>query len=206
MKKQSNNYFEMFVSMAEYSCRAVEDLHESLVHFDPDRLTEQMARMHEIEHTADNTKHELMQRLSAEFLPPIEREDIIALANEIDEVTDSIEDVLLKMYMYNVTSIRQDAIDFVKVISDCCHALKNLLEEFRHFKKSDHIQDLIIEINRLENEGDNHYTANVHNLFVSGASPLEIFVWTEMFSKMEKCCDACEHTANVVESVIMKNS
>lgn len=205
-KKHDNDYFQLFVELVGYSCEAAHGLHDALVNFDLATLPEKMEKLHAIEHAADGGKHDLMAKLTAEFIPPIEREDIIAITNEIDDVTDTIEDVLMKMYMYNIRSIRPEAITFCETIVQCCDALLEAMKEFRHFKRSDKLKPLIIEINRLEGEGDRHYTEAVHTLFTSGGDPMEVFAWTQVFSRMERCCDACEHTANVIESAVMKNS
>ncbi len=206
VRKQDNIYFEMFIRLADYCGRAAQNLNETLDHYDPAKLPQTMEYMHEIEHAADTEKHMMMRRLAKEFITPIDREDIMNLAQEIDEVTDSIEDVLLKLYMFNIQSIRRDALEFSKIILSCCACLKRLMEEFGNFRKSPTIQKEIIEMNRLENEGDRLYTEALHHLCTTSTDAVEILSWTQAFIYMEKCCDACEHAANVVESVILKNT
>ena len=206
-KKNGNDYYEMFVSLVNYSCQAAEGLHHTLVNFNPESLPETMASMHGIEHAADDEKHTVLERLTREFMPPIEREDIVALTQEIDEVTDTVEDVLLKIYMYNIQTIRDDAIVFARTIADCCDGMKIMMEEFRNFKHSKIIHDQIVEINRLEEVGDKLYTDAVHKLYTEpNVSPKDLFAWTLEYSRLERCCDACEPTANLVETIIMKNS
>lgn len=64
-----------------------------------------------------------------------------------------------------------------------------------------------MEINRLEEEGDKLYMkAVLQASYLGSKDPVELMVWREIFDRLEKCCDACEDVANVVESVIMKNS
>ena len=110
------------------------------------------------------------------------------------------------VYMYNILSIRPEAIDFVDVIVQCCNGLKKTMEDFQNFRKSTTLHDSVVEINRLEEVGDRLYTEAVRNLYVNCKDPVEILAWTKIFDRMESCCDACEHVANVVESVMMKNS
>ena len=79
-------------------------------------------------------------------------------------------------------------------------------EDFQNFRKSTTIHDSIIEINRLEEVGDRMYTEAVRNLYLNCKDPVEIVAWTKIFDRLELCCDACEHVANAVEGVMMKNS
>lgn len=205
-RKPKTDYFGIFVKMVEYSLAAAESLHDILSHFQPDKLSQKMAQLHGIEHAADIEKHEMMRHLAAEFITPIEREDILRLSQEIDDVTDAVEDVLLRMYMFNITFVKADALLFTEAIVNACRELKTTMEEFRHFKKSGVIHDSIVEINRMEEECDRLYTNAVRTLYVESKDAVEIIAWTEIYAILEKCSDACEHVANMVESVIMKNS
>jgi len=205
-RRKGNDYFELLAELVNYSCTAATLLHDTLLNFDVIQLENKKDEMHEIEHTADLKKHEMMSKLLKEFITPIEREDIMELAHEIDNVTDAIEDILIKIYMFNITSMRQEALEFSKVILKSCDELKLLMKEFHNFKKSSNIHKLIVNINDLEEEGDKLYTMAIRNLYINSKDPVELMTWKDTFEYFEKCCDACEHAANVVESVIMKNS
>jgi len=205
-RKNDYDYFESFVKLSECCCEAAELLDEVLINFKADELEEKMKNMHSIEHDADDQGHEVTRRLAKEFITPIEREDIVVLAHGIDDITDAIEDVLLHMYMYNVKEIRNDALKFSRLILQSCKELKIAFEEFKNFRKSKNIHDKIVLINKLEEDGDNLYTEAVRKLHLTSTNPIEILTWTIAFDRLEKCCDACEKTANTIESVIMKNS
>lgn len=205
-KKRRTNYFQMFVEMVEFSCSASRNLSKTLINFEVDKLPEIMDYIHTIEHSADDKKHELMVKLADEFITPIEREDIMSLAQTIDDVTDAIEDVLMRAYMFNIQSIRSEALDFADVIIQCCDCLKKTMEEFHNFQKSTAIHQLIVDVNHLEEDGDRIYKEAMRNLYVNSKDPVEILAWSEMFDRLEKCCDACEHVTDIVESVILKNT
>jgi uncharacterized protein Yka (UPF0111/DUF47 family) len=148
----------------------------------------------------------VLNRLVKEFLPPIEREDITSLSQKIDDVTDAIEDVLICIDMFNVQNIRPEILKFTEMIVDCCKSMKVALDEFQNFKRSKRLHSEIVEINRLEEEGDTLYINGVRNLYRTTTDPIELMVWTEIFRRLEKCCDACEDVANDIESIVMKNS
>lgn len=205
-RKNEFDYFDSFVKLAQYSYDAAKMLDEILINFDVNVLEDKMKKMHNIEHSADIQSHEIIRRLAKEFLTPIEREDIVTLVREIDDVTDCIEDVLLHMYMYNIKEIKNDALRFSKVILQSCEELIKMFEEFKHFHKSKEIHNNIVRINKLEEDGDNIYTEAVRKLHMTSTNPIEIMAWTTAFNRFEKCCDACEEAANMVEGVIMKNS
>jgi len=205
--KKQERYFEIFIEMCAFSCDAAKFLREILVDYDPDKLEAYMEKMHAIEHDGDVSRHEMIKYLSREFITPIEREDIMAMSESIDTVTDKIEDVLQKMYMYNVRTVREDAIEIADRLIECTESLKVALEEFYNFKKSKTINNKIIEINRLEEVGDRMYMEATHKVFAEeNIPPLEAFSWSHIFHYMEEVFDACEDTADVIEGVIMKNS
>lgn len=205
-KKENNYYFDTFSKGTHFGNEAAVLLQECFTSFQPEKLRENLDKMHKIEHSADELKHDMMKQLMKEFLPPIEREDIVQLSHTIDEVTDCIEDVLLKVYMLNISSLRAEVLDFAKLISHCCETLEKVTGEMANYRKSATLKDMIIEINGLEEEGDRLYTEAMRKLYTEEKDPIAIIAWTTVFDKLEKCCDACEHVVDMVEQVIMKNS
>ena len=205
-KKQDAYYFDNFVACAEESCHAAHLLRDVLGNFKQEELSAKLDAMHEIENRADGKKHEVMDRLAKEFIPPIEREDIIELCQHLDDLTDKIEDVLLRVYMNNVTEMEEDAVEMTDIIIRCCEAVKELLKEFADFKHSKKLKEQIIRINDLEEEADRLYMSSMRKLHTETTEPLHIIAWREIYSYLEHCADACEHAADVVESVVMKNS
>ena len=204
--KQNSFYFDNFIACADYSRKAAQLLDKGMRQFDPAHIGDMIEEMHEVEHAGDEKKHELLNVLAKAFITPIEREDIILLGQNIDEVTDKIEDVLLRMYCNNIKSVRPDALELVAVVIECCDELKEMLEEFPRFKNSKKLHEKIVNINTLEEKADQLFISSMRNLHTTCDDPVMIIVWREIYIYLEKCVDACEHVADTVESVIMKNS
>lgn len=204
--KNSYNYFDAFAHLSKFSTKLAVNVHETLSKFDPNKVTAKVKEAHEIEHNADLAKHDIMNKLVKEFLPPIEREDITSLTQEIDDVTDAIEDVLIYIDMFNIQSIRPEILKFTDLIVTCTKAMDDALEEFKSFKNSKKLRDKIIEINRLEEVADALYVDYMRNLYHTSKDPIELMCWTEIFHRLEKCADNCEDVANIIESIVMKNS
>ncbi len=205
-KKQDSFYFENFVSCVDYASRAAAILNDTFLNFKPEELENRLHAIHQEEHGADCKKHDLMEALARAFITPIEREDIMLLSQNIDELVDKIEDVLIRCYCNNVQSIRPDAQKICAILVEGCGAVKDLMVEFANFKRSKTLKEKIIRINTLEEDADKLFIAGVRDLHVNCKDPLVVYAWHEVYIYLEQCVDACEHIADIVESVVMKNS
>ncbi len=206
MKKSVFNYFDAFANLSKFSYKLAVSLNDTLKNFDARKITEKVKAAHEIEHNADIAKHDIMNRLVKEFLPPIASEDITSLTQEIDDVTDSIEDVLIYIDMFNIQTIRPEVLKFTELLVSCTKAMDEALEEFKNWKNSKTLHEKIVEINRLEEVGDSLYVDFMRNLYHTSKDPIELMCWTEVLHRLERCADNCEDVANIIESIVMKNS
>lgn len=205
-RKKDEYYYDTFVELVEYSCKAADLLNQIVTNFKADQLLNKVKEMHQIEHAADEARHVMARKLMKEFITPIEREDILGLANSIDNLTDAIEDVVLRMYMFNIKSIRPYALKMTSVIVKCCNSLKVAMTEFQNFRKSKTLHELIVDVNKLEEDGDKLYSEAIRDLYVNCNDFKEVSAWESTFHFLEKCCDACEDVSNAIEEIIMKNS
>ena len=206
MARKGNNYYNMFSDIAGDAIKAAYLLEKTVKNYNPDKIEKQNKTMHEIEHGADLKKHEMMKCLIAEFIAPIEREDIATLSYMLDDVLDSIEEVYQMFFMYNVKEMRPDAFDFVDLIVRSTEAMKACFDEFENFRKSNLIANKIVEVNVIEEMADSLYFKVIRELYTKEKDSLKIMVWVQIFDKFEKICDLCEHVADTIGSVIMKNS
>lgn len=206
-RKKDFNYFEYFLSCAKQAYKAAQYLHESFTEFKPATVRDRLTAMHKIENDADLLRHDMLFNLAHEFMTPIEREDIVSLAQELDNVVDAIEDVLQAVYMYNLETIRSDALQFTKLIVGCAGSLVQVMEQFTNFRKSKTINQHAIEVNNVESEGDGLFVEAMHTLFAEqSADPMHRLIWMNMYERLEQCLDECEDVVDIIEGVIMKNS
>lgn len=204
--KKETDYFEYFRRSAEYASKAATLLDEIFRTYNKDNFRQRVDQMHELEHEADANRHGMIEQLVKEFIPPIEREDIVSLAQELDNVVDAIDDVVLRVYMFDVETIRPEALQFTELIIRCCSALQEAVTEFRNFKSSKTLKEKLIRVNTLESEGDALHSESVRRLFIEHTDPMEILIWMKIFDDCEDCLDACEDAVDIIESVIMANS
>ena len=121
-------------------------------------------------------------------------------------MVDKLEDVLLRLYINNVQEIREDAVGLMDVVSRCCEEMKNMMKDFADFRHSKTLKSRIIRINELEEEADRLFVSSMRKLHETEPDPLKIIAWREIYNYMENCADACEHVADTVQNVVMKNS
>ena len=205
-KKQDSFYFDNFIACAEYACQAADLLKQILTDFKPEEMEQRLDEIHAIEHAADEKKHQMTDRLAKAFITPIEREDMVVLSNRIDDMTDKIEEVFIRIYMNRITSIRPEAIQMLDIVIGCCKEVANLMGEFADFRHSKKLKEGIIHINTMEEEADSLFISSMRALHAEREDIFRVLAWREIFEFLEKCADACEHVADGVESVVMKNS
>lgn len=197
-------FFDMFVTTTEMACAAAKNLNDLITDFtDVDRKIDSIQQL---EHNCDMSIHDIVQQLNRSFITPIDREDINEIAKMLDNITDAIEDTAHRFRMFDIKSIREDAKKLSDLIVVCTEELKNVMIELKHMKTSKELCQKIIEVNRIENEGDLLYRTAMASLFTSGLDTLEIIKWKEIYEFLENSLDACEDVANIVEGVVMKHA
>jgi len=204
MNSKEADYFDLFCKSAATCDRAaagLDDLMDNL-----GEAKEKSIAIHQIEHEGDELYHVLVYHLNRSFITPIEREDILEIARNIEDTIDTIDEVSIMMDMLSVNTIREPAKELVNLITKACAALMAATVEFKNFKKSKELPGLLVEINHIEEEGDALYQSAMKDLFSSDADALEVIKWQNIFNCLENVLDACENVADVMEGVIVKNS
>ena len=112
MAKGDKFYFENFKETTALALDAAKYLVECLENYTPESIEENLQKMHEIENNADKKKHEMNEALAKAFVTPVDREDLAMLSQNLDQVPDSIEEVLQKFYIFNIKGVPFSAIDF----------------------------------------------------------------------------------------------
>ena len=206
MSKADRLYFDNLVASADYACIAADYLVECLSQYQPENLKTMLETMHAHEHAADGKKHEMSAALARAFVTPVDREDLALISQNIDEVTDSIEEVLQAFDIYRVQAVVPEAVEFAKRITECCMLMKDMLIEFVNFKKPQKLHDMIVELSHREEVCDELYINATMLLPERVDNVLDIISWREIYNRLENCADTCEHVGDCVDMVVMKNS
>ena len=203
VSRKDEIFYDLFVEMSEFACLAAVKLNDLVNNYGD--IDEKIGEIKTIEHECDQVYHRIMQQLNKSFVTPIDREDINVIAGQLDNITDTIEDTAHSFKMFNITSVKEEAKILSALSVKCTAELNTLMIELKHMKTSQLLTPKVIEVNRLENEGDDIYRSAMTALFADGSDALEVLKWKQIYEFLEDSLDACEEVANTVEGVIMKN-
>ena len=201
------DYFSAFESLSELAVDEADLLIKAIEDFSTaDALKETMEKAHAIEHKGDDINHDIFRNVATDFITPIDREDIIGLAQALDTIIDELEEVIQRFYMYDVHFMHKDALEFAQLLKKECKALNKAMEDFRNFKKSKNFKSLIVKVHDHEEQADQLYIKVIRQLHVEDReNPMRVLVWSKLFDSMEACCDACERASDVMSTIMLKN-
>ncbi|OPA73435.1 hypothetical protein BVG16_28610 [Paenibacillus selenitireducens] len=162
-------------------------------------------QMKELESKCDVFTHTIIKELNKTFITPIEREDIMSLATSLDDVLDGLEACASRFDMYHVKEYDESIDQFGKVLLDSAFEIQKAIRLLSQ-KKLLAIREHSIRINDLENQADDILRKSVKELFVTVKDPIELIKKKEIYERLEETTDACEDVANILETIIMRNS
>ena len=204
--KEKYNYFDEYIALSECIVKSANTLKEIMKNFDVNKLEEDIIEVHKLENDADQIIHKMRNYLIKDFLPPIDREDVILIGNKLDDIEDGIDEILINVKILNITQVKEDVLELIDILVTCCEEVKETFLEFNNFKNIGLIKQKVIEINRLEDEGDRAYERMITSLYKNEKDPIELVKWTNIYNCLEDTIDSCEQIGDCIEDVIVKNS
>ncbi|GAB2855776.1 DUF47 family protein [Actinoallomurus bryophytorum] len=160
-------------------------------------------KMRACEHAGDEFTHAIMRRLNESFITPFDREDIYRLASSLDDVMDFMEAAADLVVLYKIGELPRDVVGQVEVLERAAELTAEAMPRLRGMKD---LSEYWIEINRLENQGDQVYRRLLAELFGGEYDALTVLKLKEVVDQLEAAADAFEKVANTVESIAVKES
>lgn len=195
----------MFERLAKITHRAGQTLRE--MHAGPRKRKPLAKKLLDLEHEADAICHSLYEEAERTFITPIDREDISALAKHLDDIVDVIEDCAAKLLLLNGSAkTTKDFASFTSLIvaaTDEIALTTELLKSRERYVSK--IRTRIIRIHELENKGDDLFRASLGRLFATTRSPIAVIKWKDIYESLESALDNCEHVADTIDFIIMRN-
>src|SRR5262245_2900138 len=163
-------------------------------------------RIKEIEHETDVITHSCVERLHTTFITPFDRDDIHRLITRMDDIMDYIESAASAVMLYELTEMTEPARRLADVLVRSTESVSVAVAGLKTVKQSQSILDACIEVNRLENEGDEILRGALAELFRGATDPLLVLKWKEVYEALENATDRCEDVANIIEGVVLEHA
>jgi predicted phosphate transport protein (TIGR00153 family) len=198
---RDNTFFDMFAQMSENlmaGARVMVDLFSDYRNVDA-----KIAEIRRIERSGDEMTHAVLTKLNQTFITPFDREDIHQLASSLDDVLDFLNAAGARIIMYRIKNPPPVALELARLILLQTQELHRALPLLR---KNGDILTYCVEINRLENEADVISRAAIGQLFDEEKDPINLIKTKELIEFLESATDRAEDVANVLETVVLKNS
>ncbi|HEX2015669.1 MAG TPA: DUF47 family protein [Solirubrobacteraceae bacterium] len=155
------------------------------------------------EQEGDRITHDIIHRLHAggRRRPALDSADGYALATTIDDIVDYAEQSADSLSLYGVEATMEQAVSMAEVLVG---ATEQVARALRSLRTGAEFTPELVEIHRLENEGDRVLRDGVASLFAGGIDPMVVIRWKDIFESLEGSIDACESVAHVLEGVGLK--
>jgi uncharacterized protein Yka (UPF0111/DUF47 family) len=155
------------------------------------------------EQEGDRITHDLIHRLNGgRVRAPFDAGDGYRLATALDDIVDEAEQAADTLGLYAVEATMEAAVDLADVLVGACEQVAHAL---RCLRTGSGLAPHLVEIHRLENEGDRIRRDAVASLFVSGTDPMVVIRWRDIFESLEAAVDACETVAHVLEGIALRD-
>ena len=198
---RDEKFYELFTELSKRLTASATLLCEMFSN--PAQLEAKVAQIKDLEHQADNLTHDIIDRIDRTFVTPFDREDIHALASELDDVIDLIDGTARRATIFRIQKTRPAA----GVLADVLARAATCVEEgVRDMKNAKHVYAISEKLKVLEEEGDAVYHDAMGALFAEGGDALEVVKWKDLYDKIEDALDQCEDVGNVLQSIALKNA
>lgn len=194
-----DHFFELFADAAANVAECARHLRDGLAGGD-DSLDAVIA----CERRGDEITRDILHRLNTSFVTPFDREDIHALAEELDDVVDDVLDVVHKL------RIGQGDVAAVPELAEQAELLVKMADEgvelIAKLESMKGVRPHLDRIDALETEGDQLFRKALGRLFSGELDALAALRWKDVIESLEAALNTIEDVSNVIESIVLKHA
>jgi uncharacterized protein len=172
----------------------------------PARSPELATELNRLEHEGDRITREIIGLLNVSLVTPIDREDITALAQDIDQIIDITEGLIERLVLYKVT---ETTMNFKLMAQQLCSASAELalaVGLLNKPKKYDELSHHCDQVIYYEKRADRVYREAIAELFENGKDFIYVIKWREIYGIIEDAVDATENVCDILQGIVVKGS
>ena len=199
---RTSEFFELFARSGENALEVARLVERRFREHPNSGVTQEQVKAEETE--GDTITRTIVQLLNTQYLTPFDRDDIFMLATEIDDVVDYLEEASDLLGLYGVELPTRHAVEQCEII---VQAVEQLAVACDNLKGMRGVQAALVELKRLEDEGDRVLRDALASLFRHDRiDPLIVIRWKDIYEALERALDACDTAATVIGNILVKNS
>ncbi len=196
-------FYTILEGQANAACRAAEAFLSVSNSFTG--IKECALLVEQIEQEADDLTHQLINKVDATFVTPLDKEDLHRLASILDDVVDTIETTVSRLIIYDIREPHPALDAMLKVLVEVTHATQQAVSGLRNMRDREAFQASFLRIHDIERKGDMLFREALTNLFrLPNPDPLYVMKWKEIYDRIERAIDNCENVADALESIMIK--
>jgi uncharacterized protein len=203
-KREPDKFLLYLVDFAKHLNNTVEYFVEYKVK-DAETLKEFAEKIKEYESIADDKVHTIIKDLNETFITPIEREDILQLTMNLDDIVDGMEEFTAYMEIFQILSSNEFMNRFTDYIHKCSKEIVTSLELLANGRLKD-LESHAIQIKDYESKCDGLYHDSLKDLFQNEKDPIKVIQYKEIYDTLEDISDYCQDVASTLQSIMMKNA
>jgi uncharacterized protein len=197
---KTTEFYDLFTRAGENLLETARLVERRFREFPED--TVRQSEVKALEHKGDEVTREILELLNTQYVTPFDREDIYELAKAIDDVVDYMENASDLLGLYKVESRLDASLEQCRLLVEVAEHLAGALADLKHLRRAD---QHVVEVKRLEDEGDSVVRAGIAGLFDNGSDPLMVIRWKDILEALEDAIDSGETAADLVGNIVVKN-
>jgi uncharacterized protein len=202
---QDKNFFRLFAQSSN-NLVDISKVFSEMVSAPVERRPELLKRISDLEHVGDDITHQIFTELSSNFITPFDREDISYLASSLDDIVDYIHGSAKRLDTYKIGETSNAMKKLSEIIENSAKEIHVAVANLKDMTNVVRLREAIVRINSLENHADDIFDNAIADLFENETDAIRIMKIKEVLSNMETATDKCEDVANVIETIIVKNT
>ena len=199
-------FFTLFAQASDNLVEIAKTLTELVNTASAEKKSELNKRIADLEHIGDNLTHNIFTELGTNFITPFDREDIHYLASSLDDIVDYIHGTSKRLALYQIGESTLPMKKLAEIIENSAKEIHVAVSGMKNMNNAVRIREAIVRINSLENHADDVFDAAIADLLNNEKDAVKVIKMKEILANMETATDKCEDVANVIESIIVKNS
>jgi predicted phosphate transport protein (TIGR00153 family) len=196
-----HNYFEKASANLLDGARLLQKLLDNY-----EEVEDLVAQINEIEHQGDFIVHEVMHLLPRTLITPIDGDDIQRLVCAVDDALDAVHAAAVRLVIYDVVEVKKPARRLARLIVESAQELDAAVKGLRDKKLYSEVQQRVVQINTLENNGDRVLEDGLRSLVAHREDIFDFVRWKEIYELLEATLDRIEDAGDVIQRVMIANA